>query len=312
MGYLLTASGVSKYYGTHQALRDISINVPEGSIFGLLGPNGAGKTTLIRILTQITAPDRGEVLFKGRPLGELSSAKMGYLPEERGLYRKMKVGEQAIYLMQLKGLSRHQAIHNLKYWFQRLKMEAWWNKRVDALSKGMQQRFQFVVTVAHDPDLLILDEPFSGFDPVNAEELKKEIIRLREKGTSIILSTHNMGSVEELCENICLIHNGQAVLNGSIAEAKKTYSKSLFKLRFRGSNVAFANALGHRFEIVSLTEHGHEWAALVKSHEDSTSNQLLEVILQTVDVIAFEEQLPSMNDIFIDLVTKTTLEPSAA
>lgn len=312
MGYLLTATGVTKYYGDHPALRDVSINVPEGSIFGLLGPNGAGKTTLIRILTQITAPDKGSVNFKGGPLSELSAADIGYLPEERGLYRKMKVGEQAVYLMQLKGLSRHEAIRNLRWWFERFKMEDWWNKRVETLSKGMQQRLQFVVTVAHDPALLILDEPFSGFDPVNAEELKKEIIRLRENGTSIILSTHNMASVEELCENICLIHNGHSVLNGSIEEAKKSFSKSLFKLKLRGSKVAFAQALGHQFEIISLTDRGEDLHAVVKSHGSATSNQLLGALLPSLEVISFEEQLPSMHDIFIELVTQTTPEPSAA
>lgn len=302
MSNILSADSVTKYFGDYAALKGVNLQVPEGSIFGLLGPNGAGKTTLIRILTHITAPDSGTVSFQGRPLHEAATEQIGYLPEERGLYRKMKVWEQAVYLCQLKGLNKVEAIVRLKEWFKRLHMTDWWNKPVHALSKGMQQRLQFVITVAHQPKLLILDEPFSGFDPVHAEELKKEILRLKDEGTTIILSTHNMSSVEELCENICLIHQGDVILSGSLSEAKQQFSKSLFEIEFKGSQVGFATALGHQFEIVKINEHSEVKKAVIKAHAQVGSNDLLKALLSSVEIIGFKEQLPSMNDIFIDLV----------
>lgn len=304
MSIILSASKVTKQYGDYLALNGVDLEVPEGSSFGLLGPNGAGKTTLIRILTQITAPDSGSVTFKGKPLQETLPEQMGYLPEERGLYNRMKVWEQAVYLCQLKGLSHGEAVTRLKEWFERLHMQEWWNKKVSALSKGMQQRLQFVITVAHKPELLILDEPFSGFDPVNAEEMKREILRLKEEGTTIILSTHNMASVEELCDNICLINKGNVILNSSLHEAKQQFSKSLFEVRFKGSEMAFANALGHQFEILEIKEGPDSTKAVLKAHGSIDSNTLLGALLKTVDIVSFEEQVPSMNDIFIDLVTQ--------
>lgn len=312
MSSIFSVQGVSKYFGDFAALKDVSVEIPKGEIFGLLGPNGAGKTTLIRILTQITGPDSGQILFNGGPISFEQETNIGYLPEERDLYRKMKVWKQAIYLTQLKGLSKNDAIANLKPWFERLKMTDWVNKPVESLSKGMQQRLQFVITVAHKPDLLILDEPFSGFDPVNAEELKREILGLKERGTSIILSTHNMNSVEELCDSIALVNKGEIVLNGRLDEIKKQFSKSMFSVRFKGSQMAFANTLGYQFEVVEISDKNGVLDAKIIAHDNVKSNDLLRALIASVEVISFNELLPTMNDIFIDLVSTEKPETEAA
>lgn len=308
MGNIIEVQEVSKSFGDFRALKSVSFKVPENTIFGLLGPNGAGKTTLIRMITQITTPDSGAISFDGDQLKQFNIKDIGYLPEERGLYRKMKVGEQALYLTRLKGLSQKEAKDNLNYWFDRLNMTDWWNKKVESLSKGMQQKLQFVITVAHNPKLLILDEPFSGFDPIHTEEIKNQILELKEKGTSIIFSTHNMASVEELCQNICLINKGEILLNNSIENVKQGFSKSLFQINFQGSHLAFANALGSQFEISEIKSTGDRHAALIKGFDNISTNVLLRALVNHVEVISFNEVLPSMHDIFIDMVTTKNSE----
>lgn len=300
--HILSVEGVSKYFGSFRALNNVSLRIPSSGIFGLLGPNGAGKTTLIRIITQITAPDQGHVTFNGAPLRSEHVSHFGYLPEERGLYRKMKVWEQALYLVRLKGLSKHEAERRLKTWFERLEMTDWVHKSVEDLSKGMQQKLQFVITVANDPQLLILDEPFSGFDPVNTEVIKNEIFRLKAEGTSIIFSTHNMASVEELCDEIVLLNKGERIIGGSVDEVRSSFGDSLYEIRFKGSKMAFASLLGYRFEIISFNEGNIASRAIVKAH-DATGSQLLQLIAPKLDVIHFQEKIPSMHDIFIDLVS---------
>ncbi|GAB5538597.1 MAG: ABC transporter ATP-binding protein [Salibacteraceae bacterium] len=296
----IQASNITKSFGSFIALDNVSISIPDGSIFGLLGPNGAGKTTFIRILTGITGPDSGNL--------NLNSAgeSIGYLPEERGLYKKMKVWEQALYLTQLKGLSKQKAAHALKPWFKALKMTEWVHKEVDTLSKGMQQKLQFAITVAPNPKLLILDEPFSGFDPVNAEEIKREILKLNKAGTTIILSTHNMNSVEELCSHVALINHGKVIINDSLEDIKSTYKSSLYRISFIGSQVAFANLLGHQFEVISFEEKGSKVEALIKAFEGASPMQLLKVLANNLEIVRFEEKVPSMNDLFIDLVSPKT------
>lgn len=311
MNYILEGKNINKYYGNFQVLKEVNIAIPEGQIFGLLGPNGAGKTTLIRTLTQITAPDTGEILFKNQPLKSFKSSEFGYLPEERGLYRKMKVGEQALYLCQIKDLDKKDALAKLKPWFEKLEMESWWNKKVEELSKGMQQKLQFAITVAHNPKLLILDEPFSGFDPVNTETIKNHILQLKEEGTTIVFSTHNMASVEELCQNITLINRGENILSGSVSDIRKSFSKSLFQIQFKGSKVAFANALGYQFEIDEIFETSEHTNATVLAHQGSGSKELLASLIQHVEVISFQEKLPSMHDIFIDLIGRPQSESIA-
>lgn len=303
MNNIIEVKEVSKWFGDFHALNNVSIEVPEGSIFGLLGPNGAGKTTLIRMITQITSPDSGSIVFNGTSLQSFNIKDIGYLPEERGLYRKMKVGEQALYLTQLKGISKKQARESLDIWFEKLNMQDWSNKKVISLSKGMQQKLQFVITVAHNPKLLILDEPFSGFDPIHTEEIKQQILALKEAGTSIIFSTHNMSSVEELCENICLINKGEILLKGNINDIKGSFSKSLFKVDFKGSQVAFANALGYQFEIAEIKTKRETSSALIKGFDKVTPNMLLKSLVNFVEVVSFNEVLPSMHDIFVDQVT---------
>jgi len=231
---ILKVENITKAYASHVALNDVSLSVPKGSIYGLLGPNGAGKTTLIRIVNQITGPDSGKIFFNGEPLSPKHISRIGYLPEERGLYKKMKVGEQGLYLAQLKGMSKKDANEKLRAWFQRFEIEAWWDKTVEELSKGMAQKVQFITTVMHEPEFIILDEPFSGFDPINANLIKGEIKRLSENGTTIMLSTHNMGSVEEICSHIGLIHNSVKMLEGPIATVRNTYKEGVFDLQFQG------------------------------------------------------------------------------
>lgn len=301
---VIIVENVSKSFGSFKALQNVSLNIPKGKIFGLLGPNGAGKTTLIRILTGITGPDQGSVSINGK---DRQIGQIGYLPEERGLYRKMKVWDQALYLTKLKGLSDSDAKANLRVWFERMDMIDWRKKPVESLSKGMQQRLQFVITVASNPDILILDEPFSGFDPINAEQLKQEILRLKSEGTTIVLSTHNMASVEELCSHVCLINNGQTILNDSLSAIKASYSKSIFEITFKGSQVAFANSLGFQFEIVSIKEDNDVTKALIKSHGKVSPNDLLSALIKYLTIKSFREVLPSMHDIFIDMVNNEQL-----
>jgi len=246
---IFTANQVVKRYANHTALNGVSIDVPQGSVFGLLGPNGAGKTSLIRIINQITAPDEGELFFKGEKLQAKHIERIGYLPEERGLYKKMQLGEQALYLAQLKGLSENDAKQKLKYWFEKFEIQSWWKKKIEDLSKGMQQKVQFIISILHEPELLILDEPFSGFDPINANLIKNEILDLKKKGTTIILSTHNMGSVEELCDYIALIHQSQKVLDGQVKELRNQYSTNVFDVEFKGNMLLFTNSMWGGFEL---------------------------------------------------------------
>lgn len=304
MEYILEAHNIVKQYANHTALNNISIKVPKGKIFGLLGPNGAGKTSLIRIINQITAPDSGYVLFKGEKLNPSHIEHIGYLPEERGLYKKMKVGEQALYLAQLKGLSKKDALKKLKYWFERFEIQAWWDKKIEELSKGMAQKVQFIVTILHDPQLLILDEPFSGFDPINADIIKQEILALKEKGTTIIFSTHNMGSVEELCDYIALINKSKCILSGSVKDIKNTYRTNTYKIGFTGNIISFTNALWSGAELINHTKNDEIIEAEVKLLHNNTLNDLLKAILPYVEIHSVEELIPSMNDIFIQKVNQ--------
>lgn len=298
---ILEVKNVYKQYANHLALNNVSINVPRGSIFGLLGPNGAGKTTLIRIINSITAPDKGEVLLNGKNLSIQDTANIGYLPEERGLYKKMKVGEQALYLCQLKGLSKTETIKRLKYWFEKFEIESWWDKKVEELSKGMAQKVQFITTVLHEPELLIFDEPFSGFDPVNAELLKREILELQAKGATIIFSTHNMDSVERLCENIALINKSQVVLTGSIKDIRKQFSNN--KLTVTLSNCF--SPLKNDFigaNLLNIKNENNIIQAEFSLNSNTTPNDLLTYLTTKGTIHKFEEQLPTMNDIFLKVV----------
>ena len=300
---ILEVKNVYKQYANHLALNDVSISVPRGSIFGLLGPNGAGKTTLIRIINSITAPDKGEVLLNNTPLTLQHTANIGYLPEERGLYKKMKVGEQALYLCQLKGLSKTEALKRLKYWFEKFEIESWWDKKVEELSKGMAQKVQFITTVLHEPELLIFDEPFSGFDPINAELLKKEIIELKNKGATIIFSTHNMDSVERLCENIALINKSQVVLSGNINQIRKQFSTNKYIVSLKDYNSSVSNDF-HCANLLNLKQENNITHAEFTLKPNNTSNDLLSELIQKSTILKFEEQLPSMNDIFLQSVNK--------
>ena len=302
---IIEAREVVKDYSGHRALDHLSLSVPEGHVYGLLGPNGAGKPTFIRILNQITRPDSGEVLLEGRPLCPADVERIGYLPEERGLYKKMKVGEEAVYLAQLKGLGEYEAKKRLKEWVDESDISDWWDKKVGQLSKGMAQKVQFIVTVLHEPRLLIFDEPFSGFDPVNANLLKREILALRDRGATEIFSTHNMASVEEVCDDITLINKSRSVLSGSVAQVKQMFKKNMFSIRFTG-DAARLSAPDSRVTVTGLTaEGGGVCAALVKpaeGYEAMTANDLIRHMLGLVTLVSFEEVLPSMNEIFIKIV----------
>lgn len=296
---------VSKSYYNHVALRDVNFSIEENSIFGLLGPNGAGKTSLIRIINQIIAPDSGEVFIDGRPLSKEDIGQIGYLPEERGLYKKMKVGEQLLYLAQLKGLDKKDALEKAKEWFRKFEIQEWWDKKVEDLSKGMQQKVQFISTVLHEPKLLILDEPFSGFDPINTNLIKSEINELREKGTTIIFSTHNMASVEEICDEIVLINQSQKILEGPVHEIRDSYKKGIYEISFKDGNmVQFTNALWTGFKLVESETNQGITTAIVSSIGNHTANQLLQAVIPTVEVVALKEVVPSMNDIFIEKVNE--------
>ena len=279
------------------------MDIPKGKIFGLLGPNGAGKTTLIRIINRITIPNSGTVLFDGRPITQDDVEKIGYLPEERGLYRKMKVGEQAMYLAQLKGMSAREAAAELKKWFVRFGIESWWNKKVEELSKGMAQKVQFITTVVHKPSLLILDEPFSGFDPVNAQVIREEILRLKEEGATIILSTHNMESVEELCDNIALINKSHVVISGGVEEIRRKYGNNNVELVY--TSAADLESVEGYFRVLSDTDEGGRHTCVLEIAGEKTTNDVLAQIMnQNVMVNSFKELVPRMNDIFIKLVTE--------
>jgi ABC-2 type transport system ATP-binding protein len=299
---LFQTEDVSKRYSGHTALDKVSIEVPEQSIFGLLGPNGAGKTSLIRIINMITGPDEGELLFRGEQLQQKHIHNIGYLPEERGLYRKMKVGEHALYLARLKGLSKKEAYKKLKEWFDKFEIGAWWNKKVEELSKGMQQKVQFIVTVLHEPELLIFDEPFSGFDPINVELLKAEILKLRDNGTTIIFSTHNMASVEELCDHIALIDRSKKILDGKVQDIRKQYRSNTYSLAFDHFDGLISSYLDNRFEITREEENGDRRYADIRISDGHQSKELLQALVPYINIHSFNEILPTMNDIFISVV----------
>lgn len=309
MTNIIEINNVSKTYGDYKALNNISIKVPKQSIYGLLGPNGAGKTTLIRMLNQITAPDEGEIIFNGEKLNRNHISDIGYLPEERGLYKAMKVGEQAIYLAQLKGVSKKDAEKRLKQWFHKFGITEWWNKKVEELSKGMQQKIQFIVTVIHNPQLLIFDEPFSGFDPINVNLLKKEILELRDKGATIIFSTHNMASVEELCDNIMLINKGEKVLEGSVYQIKQDFKDHSFEVILKrnadeliSDNFASID-LPEGFYIISEKHDVKDETTLViKTDKEISPNILINYLTEKGTIVSYRELLPSINDIFISKV----------
>ena len=293
---LLKVENVVKQFAGHLALDRVSLTVPENTIYGLLGPNGAGKTTLIRIINCITAPDSGEVRLNGKRMTPADVEHIGYLPEERGLYKKMKVGEQALYLARLKGMTKADALKALKYWFEKFEIQDWWNKKVEELSKGMAQKVQFITTILHDPKLLIFDEPFTGFDPVNTEIIKHEILNLRVKGATIIFSTHNMETVEDLCENISLVDRAKVVLQGNVAEIRASHATNTFII---GSRSSLNEA---DFNMVSQKEKNGIFESILIKEPNETNNSLLKKLLKDTEVLSFEELLPSMNDIFINTV----------
>lgn len=301
-----SAQNITKRYAHHTALSGVSIEVPRQSIFGLLGPNGAGKTSLIRIINQITGPDEGELFFNGEKLNPRHTEMIGYLPEERGLYKKMKVGEQALYLAQLKGVSRQDALKKLRFWFEKFEIQAWWNKKVEELSKGMQQKVQFIVTIIHDPSLLIFDEPFSGFDPINVNLLKEEILNLRKNGATIIFSTHNMASVEELCDNIALINKSHKILEGSVKAIRKTYKTNTFAIEYNQYTGPLRAILPASYELLDEQQDDDLTKATVKLPAGVSQNELISALLPHIALHSFVEIIPTMNDIFIETVNKAT------
>ncbi|WP_442588505.1 ABC transporter ATP-binding protein [Pedobacter sp. AW31-3R] len=297
---MLSVKHIVKQYAAHRALDDVSLEIEKGKIFGLLGPNGAGKTSLIRIITQITAPDSGEVIFDGERLNANHISRIGYLPEERGLYKKMEIGEQVLYLARLKGLSTAEASKRVKFWFEKLEMGSWWNKKVEDLSKGMQQKVQFVATVLHQPELIILDEPFSGFDPVNADIIKNEILELNKQGATFIFSTHRMESVEELCDSIALIHRSKKILDGSVDSIKQQYRNNTYWVEYEGSYDSSLSA--DIFTVLQEEELKGKTLLKVQLQPEKNANQLLSALLPQVSIHRLDEVIPTMNDIFIDQV----------
>ena len=295
---LLEVENVVKQFAEHRALDGVSLSVPENSVYGLLGPNGAGKTTLIRIINCITAPDSGEVRLNGKRMTAEDVRHIGYLPEERGLYKKMKIGEQALYLAQLKGMTKNDALKALKYWFEKFEIQAWWDKKVEELSKGMAQKVQFITTILHDPKLLIFDEPFSGFDPVNADLLKREILELRDKGATIIFSTHNMVTVEDLCENISLVDKSKIVLQGNVAEIRASHATHTYMIKTKKAIEP------NDFEVIDVQQKNGVFESTVKKAAADTNNVLIQKLIQQTEILSFEEILPSMNDIFIKTVNR--------
>ena len=306
MNTIIEVNKVFKQYGNYTALNEISINVPHGSIFGLLGPNGAGKTSLIRIINQITLPDSGDIILDGERLKPEHVSVIGYMPEERGLYKTMKVGEQCLYLAQLKGLSKNEAKVQLDYWFKRLEIEGWWNKKIQELSKGMAQKIQFVVTVLHKPKLLILDEPFSGFDPVNANLIKDEIIELNKQGTTVIFSTHRMESVEEMCDHIALIHKSNKLLDGKLMDVKKQFRTNSYDVGILSNNIeGLMFDLSQKFTLTQTDFKSlNDELKLEINLGNATPNELLNTLVKNGQVTHFVEKIPSMNDIFIQTVTE--------
>ena len=300
---VLAAERIVKRYSNHLALDSVSIRVPQGSVFGLLGPNGAGKTTLIRIINQITAPDEGNVSFMGHPLHAEDIYQIGYLPEERGLYKKMKVGEQALYLAQLKGIPRQQAMKELKSWFIKFGIQAWWDKKIEELSKGMAQKVQFITTVLHKPQLLILDEPFSGFDPVNVQLIRDEILAMKANGCSIILSTHNMESVEELCDNIALINKSKVILDGAVDDVRRRYGDNRIEVEYSASEALPLSTALPLAGIVSQKEGKSGYSMVIDLQSGSSINDVLAALLPKVDIQSVHQIIPRMNEIFIKLVT---------
>ena len=301
---IFTAEKVTKQFANHKALNEVSISVPKQSIFGLLGPNGAGKTTFIRIINQITAPDDGQLFFEGEKLKPKHVELIGYLPEERGLYKKMKVGEQAIYLARLKGINKADAIKKLKYWFEKFDILNWWNRKVEELSKGMQQKIQFIVTILHQPELLIFDEPFSGFDPINVNILKDEILNLRNNGATIIFSTHNMSSVEELCDHIALIDNAKKILDGKVQEIKNQYKSNTFEIIFSGFNEDLNTILNPEYEIIDNKNIDTSNSVKIKIPMKTSPNELIQNLLPYLTINSFKEIIPTMNEIFIKKVSE--------
>ena len=303
MGNIITAEHITKRFAAHTALDDVSVEIPRGSVYGLLGPNGAGKTTLIRTINRITLPDEGRILFNGEPITQKDIFCIGYLPEERGLYRKMKVGDQALFLARLKGLSRHEALIRLKKWFVRFGIEEWWDKKVEELSKGMAQKIQFIVTVLHNPELLIFDEPFSGFDPINANLLKEEILRLRDEGATVIFSTHNMSSVEEICDHITLINKSRNILSGKVEDIRRAHGANTFSVQYKGDGQALAERLQDVCKVLNNEASTTGYSTLkihIERNEDVRS--IVSLINDSVEMRQFTETMPSMNDIFISAV----------
>ncbi len=304
---ILQIENVTKRYSAHTALDNVSLSVPQGSIYGLLGPNGAGKTTLIRVITRITLPDEGRVVFDGHAIADDDIYRIGYLPEERGLYKKMKVGEQAVFFARLKGLSRKEAVARLKEWFVRFGIEDWWNRKVEDLSKGMAQKVQFITTVLHKPKLLIFDEPFSGFDPINANLLKQEILRLRDEGATVIFSTHNMSSVEEICDHITLIDKSHNILSGSVDEVRRRFGRNIFEVTYGGEAAALAAAVGPMADILGETEPADTpyCTMRLRLKPEATVRETVTAVNETVELRSFGEVMPSMNEIFIRAVEGT-------
>jgi ABC-2 type transport system ATP-binding protein len=299
---MLSIRNIVKQYAGHRALSDVSLEVESGQIFGLLGPNGAGKTSLIRIINQITAPDSGEIYFNGEKLNQSHIERIGYMPEERGLYKKMEIGEQMIYLARLKGLSRDEARKRLKYWFEKLEIQDWWSKKVEELSKGMQQKAQFVATILHEPDLIILDEPFSGFDPVNAEVIKEEIMELNRKGSTILFSTHRMESVEEMCSAIALINKSHKILDGKVRDIRNSYRNDTFLIEYSGGKLDLTAA--QPFEVLEETVNPDSNMLKIKLN-GKTSNEVLQYLIPQVQINMWQEVIPSMNEVFIRKVNQT-------
>ena len=299
---MLSIRNIVKQYAGHTALNNVSLEVEKGQIFGLLGPNGAGKTSLIRIINQITAPDSGEVYLNGEKLNQSHINRIGYMPEERGLYKKMEIGEQMIYLARLKGMSRDEAIKKLRYWFEKLEIQAWWNKKIEELSKGMQQKAQFVSTVVHEPDLIILDEPFSGFDPVNAELIKDEILELNRKGATILFSTHRMESVEELCDSIALLNKSKKILDGTVKSIKNSYRNATYLIEYTGNRLDLNGS--QLFNVVEEIAADDSFTIRIKLNDGATANDVLQYLIPKTSINMLQEVVPTMNEIFIEKVSK--------
>ncbi len=302
---LFEAINIDKKFGKHTALKDVSLSIPQGCIYGLLGPNGAGKTTLLRIMNQIMIPDKGKLLFKNNKLNLNDLKDIGYLPEERGLYKKMKVGEQTLYFAQLKGLSKAEAKKNIDFWFEKFNITNWWNRKVEELSKGMQQKIQFIITVLHNPQFLIFDEPFTGFDPVNTNILKEEILRLKNEGATIILSTHNMNSVEELCDNITLINHARSITEGNINKIKEQHKNNIYEIIYKETTEKAENIFPGKYKITRSELKNSTHITHIKLPENETFRDLMSGIPDNIHILSFREIIPSMNDIFLKLVEKT-------